>query len=134
MMEGNLGRNSDTGRHLAWTGGPHPARRDHSNGQKRENLRKRVDFGDLVRLGLTHSVPWHIVDLGLGGVLVRMDAQDVRVGARTEFVLRFKKRGRIHEHRLPSRVLRIGKRGVALQFDRYDDAAYTDLTDLLYSI
>ncbi|HEX9627814.1 MAG TPA: PilZ domain-containing protein [Acidiferrobacterales bacterium] len=133
-MEGNLSRNSDTGRHAAWGGGPHPARRDHSSEHKRENLRKKIDFGDLVRLGLTHSVPWHIVDLGLGGALVRMDTPDVHVGARFEFVLRFKKRGRVHEHRLPARVLRVDARGVALQFDRYDDAAYTDLTDLLYSL
>lgn len=133
-MEGNISHNSDTGRHPAWHGGLHPERRDFSTKRKRENLRKKVDFGDLVNLGLTYSIPWHIIDLGLGGALVKMDIQDVHVGARLEFVLRFKKRWRIHEHRLPARVLRVDARGVALQFDRYEDAAYTDLTDLLYSL
>ncbi len=70
----------------------------------------------------------------MGGALVDMDGSTLRVGSVIEFELRFKHRGRQIEHRIPARVSRIAPHGVALQFGYYDDAAYADLTNLLYEI
>lgn len=100
----------------------------------RTSLRKDIPFEALVNYGLTYSVPWHILNLGLGGALVAMDSFRLRVGSHIDFELRFKFRGRQIEHRIPARVARIERRGIALQFGDYDDAVYTDLTNLLYDI
>jgi len=99
----------------------------------RTSLRKHVPFEALVTYGMTYSVPWHILNLGLGGALVDMDSSALHVGSTIEFELRFKYCGHQIEHRIPARVVRFESRGVALQFGDYDDATYTDLTNLLYA-
>ncbi|MDA8362588.1 MAG: PilZ domain-containing protein [Gammaproteobacteria bacterium] len=100
----------------------------------RTSLRKQIRFETLVNCGMTYSLPWHIINLGLGGALVEMDRTKLQVGTTFEFKLCFTHHGRSVEHRIPARVVRIGSRGVAVQFGDYDDAAYTDLTDFLYDI
>ncbi len=100
----------------------------------RTSLRKQIPFETLVNCRMTYSVPWHVINLGLGGALVNMDRAKLHVGSAFEFELRFIHRGRRIEHRIPARVVRIESRGVALQFDDYDDATYTDLTNFLYDI
>ncbi len=100
----------------------------------RTNLRKNIPFEALVNYGMTYSVPWHILNLGLGGALVDMDTTGLRVGTTVDFHLRFKFRGRQIAHHIAARVTRLERRGVALQFGDYDDSVYTDLTNLLYDI
>lgn len=102
--------------------------------KSRSDVRKQVPFDVLVSFGLTHSVPWHILDLGQGGAFVKMDTVGLYLGAHIDFILRFKKERRLVEHTLGAKVLRIEPRGVALQFERIDPGAHSDLTDLVYSL
>ncbi len=113
----------------AWSGMPAAQRRGY-----RTSLRKQIPFETLVNCGMTYSVPWNIINLGLGGALVGMDHATLQLGSPVEFELRFTHRGRRIEHRIPARVVRLESRGVALQFGDYDDATYTDLTNFLYDI
>ena len=96
--------------------------------------RKKIPFDALVDYGLTYSLPWHIMELGMEDALVRMDTTGLHVGAPTEFVLRFKYNRQLVEHRIPAIVERMDARGVALRFDRYDEATRGDLARLLYAL
>ncbi len=109
--------------------GPAAARRSY-----RTSLRRQIPFETLVNRGMTYSVPWNIVNLGLGGALVEMDRTTVRVGTTIRFELRFIHRGRHVQHIIPAKVVRLERRGVALQFGDYSDEAYTDLTNFLYDL
>ena len=100
----------------------------------RTSLRKQIPFETLVNCGMTYSVPWNIINLGLGGALVGMDRTTLQIGATIEFELRFTHRGRRIEHLIPARIVRLESRGVALQFGDYDDTTYADLTNFLYDI
>ncbi|MHB8426654.1 MAG: PilZ domain-containing protein [Acidiferrobacterales bacterium] len=112
-----------------WPGKPAAPRRGY-----RTSLRKQIPFDTLVNCGLTYSVPWNIINLGLGGALVGMDRTVLHIGTAVEFQLRFLHLGRRIEHCIPARVIRMESRGIALQFGDYDDAVYTDLTNFLYAI
>ncbi len=116
---------------------PAPVRLGAANSHPRRyrtSLRKQIQFETLVNSGLSHSVPWHVINLGLGGALIGMDRTNLEIGSRIDFRLRFTHRGRPIEHVIPATVIRQDWRGVALQFGDYNDATYTDLTDFLYDI
>lgn len=107
-----------------------PRRSDLSD---RAEPRKTTPFTALVNYGLTYSVPWHVRDLSPTGAFVEMNASDVPQGSFVEFVLRFPYKDHHVEHRLPAKVVRVEPNGVALEFGEYDDAAYTDIVNLLYA-
>jgi hypothetical protein len=103
----------------------------------RRDMRKKiplpvlVNYGKTHSYGMTHSGAWRTRDLSVGGTFVEMSAAELSTGAPVEVVLRFPCRQQTVEHRLPAKVVRINPDGVALQFDTYDDKAYTDLVNLL---
>jgi hypothetical protein len=93
--------------------------------------RKKIAFDALVNLCLTYSVPWHILELGLDGALVRTDTTGLHVGVATDFILRFRYERQPVEHHFPAIVERIEPRGVSLRFGDYGESAYRDLSRLL---
>ncbi|OGI45375.1 MAG: hypothetical protein A2151_01570 [Candidatus Muproteobacteria bacterium RBG_16_65_34] len=112
----------------------HPGARPRDPGlNDRTEPRAKIPFTALVNYGLTYSAPWRVRDLSPNGAFVEMSTTDIPQGAFVEFVLRFAYKGRNVEHRLPAKVVRVEPNGVALGFGAYDDAAYTDIVNLLYA-
>ena len=99
----------------------------------RGGVRHHKPLMALVNYGMTYSALQPVRDLSPTDAFVEMDPASLSVGTELEFVLRYRYRGRPVELRLSGVVKRIEPDGVALQFGEYDDAAYTQLVNLLYA-
>jgi hypothetical protein len=100
----------------------------------RASVRRNPDLRALINDGLTYSAAWPVRDLSMTGAFIEMVASDLREGWIVEFVLQVDLPGRRAEHRFPAKIARISPDGVAVEFGHYDDAAYTDLANLLYAM
>jgi hypothetical protein len=100
----------------------------------RASVRRHLELRAVINHGLSYTAAWPIRDLSMTGAFVEMSAADVREGALVEFVLQARYQDRELEHRFPAKILRVTPDGVAVEFGKYDDAAYTDLTNLLYAM
>jgi hypothetical protein len=99
-----------------------------------KTARKKIPFDVLVDYCITYSVPWHILELGLDGALVRMDTHGLEAGATTDFVLRFKYHRVPVEHHIPAIVEKIEACGVSLRFGDYAEETRKDLVRLLHAL
>ena len=72
-------------------------------------------------------------DLSLDGAFVHLRSPDLAPDQRVEMLLVLRHAGRFALHRVPANVVRVGRHGVGLKFDRYDDGTYTALVNLLYA-
>lgn len=101
--------------------------------RERASIRKTVTCTILVNLGSAYVIASNIRDLSLAGMFVEMDTTGARTGDTVEVVIAFGYQGRQIEHRIPAVIARIQDAGAGLQFDGYDDQAYTDLVNFLYT-
>ncbi|MHB8455036.1 MAG: PilZ domain-containing protein [Acidiferrobacterales bacterium] len=115
------------------TGYPESAPRGRGqNSHQRISIRTAVPYQALINYGMNYSAVWRIHDISMSGAFVEMAVGDLGAGASVEFVIRFRRRDRLVEHRLPATAIRVQSNGVALKFGDYSDDAYTDLINLLY--
>lgn len=97
----------------------------------RAHDRKTIGFDTLTELGLTHSVPWHIVNLGMDGAYAEMDTSDLKPGKSIEFLVRGKLDKRWIELRFQAEVTRVERCGAAFRFGAYDETTRLALSELL---
>lgn len=100
----------------------------------RGSVRCAVSVTAVINFGPSYSAAWPVRDLSMTGAFVEMLEPDLREGMAVEFVLRADYHGRELEHRLAAVATRVTPEGAAFEFGAYDDAAYTDLANLLYAV
>lgn len=100
----------------------------------RGSIRCTTHLTAVINYGLSYSAAWPVRDLSMTGAFVEMLEPDLREGMMVEFVLRADYHGRNLEHRLGAVATRVTPEGAAFEFGAYDDAAYTDLANLLYAM
>jgi hypothetical protein len=81
--------------------------------------------------GAQHLV-WKIRDMSMTGAYVEMDVSQLHEGRVVELLMRYNFRGRMIQHRLPARVVRIQLNGAGLRLSYLEPQAFRDLLALLY--
>lgn len=138
------------GKKTGWSAGEqHPARNRWPDRAARESLERQealtpawargsvrcaTSLTAVINYGFSYSAAWPVRDLSMTGAFVEMLEPNLREGMAVEFVLRADYHGRALEHRLAAVATRVTPEGAAFEFGAYDDAAYTDLANLLYAM
>ena len=102
-------------------------------GNTRVGIPPHIVYTAIIDDGKTHHVAWGIRNMSLSGVLLDMDARNLRAGMTVDFLLRCTLKGRMLDRRIPAQVVRTPLHGLALQFNHYDTSTCHDLVGLLYS-
>ncbi len=105
-----------------------------SQGDTRVGIPPNIVYTAIIDDGKTHHVAWRIRNMSLSGVLLDMDARHLLEGNTVDFLLRCTLKGRNVDRRIPAKVVRTHRHGLALQFGDYDTSTCHDLVGLLYSI
>lgn len=92
-----------------------------------------VAYTVIIDDGHRHHVVWGIRNMSLSGVLLDMDVSHVREASVVDFILRYKHKGRAHDYRIPAKVVRTQRHGLALCFNYHDSGIYNALASLLYT-
>ena len=99
----------------------------------RTAVRTEVPLQVLINYDFNYSKATRVRDLSTEGAFVEMPTTELPQGARVETVFRYRVKGTTREHRLPARIVRVDRDGVALKFGAYDDDTYTGLINLLFA-
>lgn len=117
----------------AVTDAPVEAGQGLSQGDARAGIPDHIPYSAIIDDGSTHHVVWSVSNMSLSGVLLAMDITHLRLGMTVDFLLRYTHKGKAMDHRIPAKVVRTRKNGLALQFGRYDISTCHDLAGMLYS-
>ncbi|HEX9627423.1 MAG TPA: PilZ domain-containing protein [Acidiferrobacterales bacterium] len=82
--------------------------------------------------GSSQHLVWKIRDMSMTGAYVEMDVSQLHEGKVVELLLRYSFRGRMIQHRLPAKVVRIQLNGAGLRLSYLEPQTFRDLLALLY--